>query len=346
LDIRAKEAIGIKQQQKVISSLAKKDAYPHDVSKIRIEETHISWVILTGSYAYKIKKELKFGNILNFSTLTLRKKLCEREVMLNKPLCDDMYRGIVKVVRKKNGNIKIVNSEGEGRAVEYAVKMKEVPQKFRMDNLLARCKVSLETIDKLIEILIQFHLSTQTNANIQRFGYPKFMKKKVEENFETLRKLTTTIDPRFENRLISFIENNKKLFYFRIKEGKVRDIHGDLYLKNIFITQNMLYLYDRIEFNDSLRYADVAEDIAHLCMDFDHHKRTDLRKHFLSGYIAKSSDFDLNKLVYFLMCYKACIRAKVCLFRIKNETVSKKIIDHKRELKDLFELAESYLELF
>jgi aminoglycoside phosphotransferase family enzyme len=231
--------------------------------------------------------------------------------------------------------------------MEYAVKMLEIPQKFRIDNLIAANKVSLETLDRLTETLVKFHRSTPTNMKIKDFGQPKFMKKKVKENFETLRKLTTNIDPKFEKRLISFIKDNKKLFYHRIKDHKVRDIHGDLYLKNIFIVQNRLYLFDRIEFNDSLRYADVAEDIAHLCMDFDHHKRTDLRKHFLSRYIAKSSDFDLNKLVYFLMCYKACIRAKVSLYRIRSEVVNKKIIDyHKRESKDLFNLAESYLQLF
>jgi aminoglycoside phosphotransferase family enzyme len=271
------------EQQKIISFLATKDAYPHNISKIKIEETHISWVILTGLYAYKIKKQLKFGKILDFSTLTRRRRLCQKEVMLNKPLCSDMYRGIVKIVRKdkkNSNNMKVTISEEQdiGRAIEYAVKMKEIPQRFRMDNLLAANKVSLKTVDKLTEILVQFHHSAQTNDKIKRFGCPIFMKKKVQENFNTLRKLallsstaTTTnsiftIDPKFEKRLISFIGRYKKLFYRRLEENRVRDIHGDLYLKNIFILHNKLYLYDRIEFNDSLRYADIAEDVAHLCM--------------------------------------------------------------------------------
>jgi aminoglycoside phosphotransferase family enzyme len=93
------------------------------------------------------------------------------------------------------------------------------------------------------------------------------MKMRIVENFRTLRKLTM-IDPKFERTLISFVKNNSRLFYKRIKEGKVREIHGDLYLKNIFII-NKFYLYDRIEFNDSLRYADVAEDVAHLSMDLE-----------------------------------------------------------------------------
>ncbi len=338
------------RQQKVVLILEKEeDAYPHKVLKIRMEETHISWIFLTGLYAYKIKKQLKFGKILDFSTLKLRKKFCQKEVVLNKFLCGDMYQGVVKIVKEngKNGNnMRIVNQEENGRALEYAVKMLEIPQKFRMDNLLASGKVTLKTIESLTKTLVKFHRCTPTNTKIKNFGYPEFMEKKIHENFDTLAKLKT-VDPKFENTLILFVKKNKKLFYQRIREDKIRDIHGDLYLKNIFILENnKFYLYDRIEFNDDLRYADIAEDMAHLSMDLDYHKRSDLRKHLISQYIEKSNDTNLENLVYFLMCYKACIRSKVSLFHAKNETIAKKRIDHIRESKDLLKLAESYLESF
>lgn len=338
------------RQQKVVLILEKEEnAYPHKVSKIRMEETHISWIFLTGLYAYKIKKQLKFGKILDFSTLKLRKKFCQKEVVLNKFLCGDMYQGVVKIVKEngKNGNtMRIVNQEENGRALEYAVKMLEIPQKFRMDNLLASGKVTLKTIESLTKTLVKFHRCTPTNAKIKNFGYPESMEKKIHENFDTLAKLKT-VDPKFENTLILFVKKNKKLFYQRIREEKIREIHGDLYLKNIFILENnKFYLYDRIEFNDDLRYADIAEDVAHLSMDLDYHKRSDLRKHLISQYIEKSSDINLENLVYFLMCYKACIRSKVSLFHAKDETIAKKRIAHIRESKDLLKLAESYLESF
>jgi aminoglycoside phosphotransferase family enzyme len=338
------------RQQKVVLILEKEEnAYPHKVSKIRMEETHISWIFLTGLYAYKIKKQVKFGKILDFSTLKLRKKFCQKEVVLNKFLCGDMYQGVVKIVKEngKNGNnMRIVNQEENGRALEYAVKMLEIPQKFRMDNLLASGKVTLKTIEILTKTLVKFHRCTPTNAKIKNFGYPESMEKKIHENFDTLAKLKT-VDPKFENTLILFVKKNKKLFYQRIREDKIREIHGDLYLKNIFILENnRFYLYDRIEFNDDLRYADIAEDVAHLSMDLDYHKRSDLRKHLISQYIEKSSDINLEKLVYFMMCYKACIRSKVSLFHAKNETIAKKRIAHIRESKDLLKLAESYLESF
>ena len=343
-------------QQKVVAGLQIKRAYPHRVSKITVEETHISWIFLTGSYAYKIKKDLKFGKVLDFSTLRLRKRFCQKEVRINRILCSDMYKGIVKVVHQnKNDNsaddyacnkaktIRIKNLEHKGKALEYAVKMAEFPQKFRMDNLISGNKVRLSTIEKLVETLVKFHFSTPTGASIKNYGQPRFIKKKIIENFDTLSKLSR-VEPKFEIRLTSFINNNKNLFYQRIRQNKIRDIHGDLYLKNIFIAQNRFYLYDRIEFNDSLRYADVTEDVAHLSMDLDYHKRIDLRKNLVDSYVSKTSDDSLKNLLFFWMCYKACVRAKVSLFHAKNERINKKRASYTKESNDLLELADTYLQ--
>jgi aminoglycoside phosphotransferase family enzyme len=153
-------------QIELISLLSKnRGPYQHKVSKIAVEETHISWVILTGHFAYKIKKELKFGQILDFSTLSLRKKFCQKEVEINRVLCGDMYRAVVKIVKQKKrwqeeeAGLRIVKLKSRGKALEYAVKMLEIPQKFRMDNLLEEGKVSSDTICKLTSILVEFHRS-------------------------------------------------------------------------------------------------------------------------------------------------------------------------------------------
>jgi len=355
------EGINSIQQKKVVAGLQAKSSYPHRVSKkIKLEETHVSWIFLTGSYAYKIKKQLKFGNVLDFSTLALRKRFCQREVRLNKILCHDMYEDVVKIIQEDrnndddkhgsrdnnndNFNIRIVDQKHKGEALEYAVKMLEIPQKFRMDNLISSNKVNLKSIERLAESLAKFHYTTTTSTKIKNYGLPKYIKNKIKENFRTLSKLEK-INPKFESRLINFMNDNKDLFYSRIRESKIRDIHGDLYLKNIFIIKNRFYMYDRLEFNDSLRYADIAEDIAHLSMDLDHHKRTDFRQHFVSKYIEKSNDRNLENVLYFWMCYKACVRAKVSFFHAKNEVAPKKIMDHIKESKELLSLADSYIGL-
>lgn len=332
------------QQEKVIAGLRTENAYPHKISKIVVEETHISWIFLTGLYAYKIKKSIKFGKILDFSSLEFRKISCQKEVELNKILCGNMYKGVVKVVGKNGDNIiRITNLENKGKPLEYAVKMREIPQQYRMDNLLWTGKVNLRTIERLVGILLKFHLRTRTSAEIEKYGKPKFIKEKIKENFGTIAKFAN-VDLKLEKILLTFVQNNNNLFLDRINENKVRDIHGDLHLKNVFILQNRFYLYDRIEFNDPLRYADIAEDVAHLSMDLDHHYRTDFRKYFISQYIRKSNDHSLEKVVYFWMCYKACVRAKVSLFHAKNEKVVEKRSSYNNEAKDLFILANSYIE--
>jgi aminoglycoside phosphotransferase family enzyme len=350
------------EQIELISLLSKdRNAYPHQVSKITVEETHISWVILTGQFAYKLKKELKFGQILDCSTLKLRKKFCQKEVEINKVLCEDMYKGVVKIVKQNKlgqeneAGLKLVDLKSKGKALDYAVKMLEIPQKFRMDKLLERSKITSDTINKLTSILVEFHRFTPTNRRIKDFGRSAFLIRKIEENFATLSKLAN-IDDKLERSLKLFVNKKSNLFLQRISNDKIRDIHGDLYLKNVFIMpDNKIYLYDRIEFNDSLRYADVSEDVAHLAMDLDFHERSDLRKRLISEYIFRSKDTNLEDIVYFFMCYKACVRAKVSLFRAKSLAKNKDYTysDHDRkrideaeeEARRHLQLAESYLDL-
>ncbi|MDH3794382.1 MAG: hypothetical protein OER78_04815 [Nitrosopumilus sp.] len=335
-----------KIQNTFIQTLKKeKLAYPHKVPRINFEETHISWILLTGQFAYKIKKDLKFGKVLNFSSLELRKKFCQKEVQLNKILCGDMYQGIVKIVNDK-GTFKISDLRKKGKALEYAVKMREIPQKNRMDLLLHQNKINTKTIDRLVDILIDFHKKTPTNKTIKKFGQSKFILAKINENFRTLETLDK-INPIFEKKLISFVKNNKDFFLRRIKENKIRNVHGDLYLKNIFVLRNTkFYLYDRIEFNDELRFADIAEDVAHFAMDLDFHNKKNLRKYFINQYIKKSKDSELESLVYFWMCYKACMRVKVSLFQAKNEQDKKKKNSLLNDAKKLLKLTSSYLNLF
>jgi uncharacterized protein len=232
--------------------------------------------------------------------------------------------------------------------------MKEIPQKFRMDNLVAANKVSLKTIEKLANILVKFHRVTPTNTTIKHYGGSGFMKAKVLENFETLSKLyddngyddnSFNEISKLGKKLISFIENNKQLFRQRIAKNKIREIHGDLYMKNIFIVQpnNKFYLYDRLEFNDSLRYADIAEDVAHICMDLDYQKKSYLKRHFVSCYIEASKDFQLNAIINFLMCYKACVRAKVYFFKAINERNKEEKDRCLRQSDDHLKLAKLYL---
>lgn len=330
-------------QQSIVQKLKDKKSYNHPISKCRILETHISWIILTGHFAYKIKKNIKFGEVLDFSNLKLRKICCEKEVLLNRPLCGKMYQTVVKIIQE-NCMYKIVELNQKGKPLEYAVKMLEIPQKFRMDNLIKFRKVNKTMIDNLSNILFKFHESALISDKITKFGHPDFMKEKINENFRTIS-IFYQMDAILEDRLKIFIENNLNLFYQRMRKYKIRDIHGDLYLRNIFILDDKFYLYDRIEFNDSLRYADIIEDVAHLAMDLDFHNRPDLSRNFISCYIKRTKDYDIKKMIFFMMCYKACVRGKVSLFRA-NEVLGNKKIKYLKEAKLHFDLAKEYTKQF
>ncbi len=229
--------------------------------------------------------------------------------------------------------------------LEFAVKMLEMPQKFRMDNLVDHNKVNYGTLDMLIDTLVMFHNRARTSATIIDFGKPRIMKSKIRENFRTLSYLTR-IDTIFEDKLILFTKENSRLFHQRIKESRIKDIHGDLYLKNIFFIKGKFYIYDRIEFNDSLRYADVVEDVAHLAMDLDYHGREDLQQYIISNYIRKSNDTSLMNIIYFMMCYKSCVRAKVSIFRASQLANASQKLKHMSEADHHFKLARKYIELF
>lgn len=338
----------ISSQLHIYKGLLNRQAYPHWVSMVQIEDTHLSWIFLAGPYAYKIKKQVKFGRVLDFSTLSLRRKYCYKEVELNRRLCKDMYLGVVRIISlpgKDNNSVVIADSHAKtGRVAEYAIKMKRIAPEWRMDRLLTAHRISLKNIRKIASILSGFHSRTSTNKEIQKYGQPRYLKYKIKENFQTLAKLKYSA-PQAESRLIKFVNNNENFLLSRIRDNKIRDIHGDLYLKNIFIVKdNKYYLYDRIEFNDSLRYADVLEDVAHLSMDLEYHKHKDLRSYFVQTYLSKSKDQDVERILHFFMCYKAFIRAKVSLFQASLESVKLRKFRLIKEADSHVNLGEKYLQ--
>ena len=327
-----------------IAVLKKETAFPHAISYVKIIETHISWIILTGRFVYKIKKPVRFGNVLDFSNRGLRKKFCQKELKLNKNLCGSMYLSVVKII-KKNSDYKLVSLDEKGTALEYALKMKEFPQKSRLDNILKLNRLSKHILDLLIDNLVKFHSTAPMNATISDYGKRQIMRSKIRENFLTISKIGK-VDGMFEKKLNLFVKNNNDLFFLRRKDHRIRDIHGDLYLKNIFYVRGKFYMYDRIEFNDSLRYADIAEDVAHLAMDIHYHQREDLQVYFIRNYINKSKDTNLIRIIYFMMCFKACVRAKVYLFSSTQCSDKNRKMEHINEAKDHLSLAKKYLTMF
>ncbi len=331
------------QLPEVVQALLDPKAYPDASQGVKMLQTQMSFVFLTGDYVYKVKKPVNLG-YLDYTTLDKRRFYCQREVELNQRLCPDVYLGVVPITRNR-GNILIA---GQGEIIEYAVKMRHLPQEAMLNALLANNQVSVAMVTSVAQRLVEFHQKAETNATISAFGDLDTITENTEENFtQTEKYIGNTIFQeryqRIKDYTKSFIENNAPLFRKRLAEGKIRDCHGDLHAAHICFT-NGICIYDCIEFNDRFRYCDVASEIAFLAMDLDHYGRADLSQSFVDAYVASSQDRELPQLLSFYKCYRAYVRGKVESFKLDDPHISK---EEKKGIlavaRRYFELAESYI---
>ena len=328
-------------QKQVVDALLTPEAYPEPAENIELIQTHISFVFLTDKFVYKMKKAVNFG-FLDFSTLEQRRLYCRKELELNRRLCPDIYLEVVPI--NQSGSIKV---EGDGETVEYALKMIRLPQEAIMTLLLSENKVDKKTIDKLAKTIADFHAKAETGGAIDEFGSLKTIKVNWDENFAQTKKYIGQTIPeetfRFtKGKIDAFMKQNKALFESRVKNGRIRDCHGDLHSGNIFITDKIC-IFDAIEFNDRFRYSDVASDVAFLAMDLDFQAKPDLAKYLVERYVAYSKDDGLSSVLGFYECYRAYVRGKVISFRLDDPNISKEEKSAAtRDAAAYFKLAEEY----
>jgi aminoglycoside phosphotransferase family enzyme len=331
-------------QKQVVEALMKPEAYDEDPGHIELVQTHISFVFLTRNFVYKVKKAVDLG-FLDFTTLEKRRFFCEKELGLNRRLCEGMYLEVVPINRSN-----VIKIKGKGETVEYAVKMKRIPQEKMLSKLLEKNKVDNELIGRIAKIIAEFHSKAETNRRISEFGSLAIIETNWEENFDQTKEfvgttISTTDFKLIRERINDFMRRNVSLFEKRIAEGRVRDCHGDIHSGNIFIADR-IYIFDAIEFNERFRYSDVASDIAFLAMDLDFKERTDLSNFFVKRYVEYSGDQELMRLFPFYKCYRAYVRGKVVSFKLEDPSVGS---EEKRaaikEAKAYFEIASIYAKI-
>jgi aminoglycoside phosphotransferase family enzyme len=306
-------------QKEIVKALLNPDTYDVEPGQIQCIQTHISL-------------------FLDFTTLDKRRYYCERELELNRRLCHGMYLDVVPINKSDVFKIK-----GEGDIVEYSVKMVRMPHEAMMNKLLEARKVDGKLLDRIAKILVEFHSQAETNETIAEFGSIATLKFNWKENFEQTHEfIGSTISSHqfnsIQDAIDDFIQENIDLFKKRMKNGRIRDCHGDVHTGNIFVTDE-IFIFDAIEFNDRFRYSDVISDIAFLAMDLDFKKRTDLSTFFINRYKEYSEDKQLTKLLPFYKCYRAYVRGKVTSFKLKDENISR---DEKTQA---LEEANAYFEL-
>jgi aminoglycoside phosphotransferase family enzyme/predicted kinase len=296
----------------LIGGLLYPQAYPHSTEQpIRLAETHISWVLLTGPYAYKIKKPVDFG-FLDFSTLPRRLACCQAEVRLNRRYAPDLYLGVVPIT----GSAEHPCMGGTGEPIEYAVQMRQFAETQLFDRLLADGRLLPEHLDRLAERLALFHAGVDRSTPDDAHGLPHHIREAAEHNFSAIGpRLDDSTDlGRLETlRAWTFAEFGRReaLFWERKQAGCVREGHGDLHLRNVVLIGDEPTLFDGIEFSEDLRWIDVASETAFLAMDLETHGTPDLAYRFLNRYLEFTGDYPGLVLFDFYRLYRALVRAKI-----------------------------------
>jgi aminoglycoside phosphotransferase family enzyme/predicted kinase len=307
----------------LVQALLKPEIYPHRPKKVELVQTQMSFLFLTGGYVYKVKKPVDLG-YLDYTTLKKRHFFCQQEIELNRRLCPDIYLEVVPIVSSRGK----IHLGGEGEAIEYAVKMKQLPAERMMDKLLPQDMVTEDMVGRVASKLAAFHDKARTSSEISAYGNLEAITINTEENFSQTEKYMgiSISDQKYHGIKIytnDFLKSNKSLFQKRIASGRIRDCHGDLHAAHICIS-NGIYIYDCIEFNDRFRYGDVASEIAFLAMDLDRYHRADLSQAFVNAYVRLSTDKELLKLLNFYKCYRAYVRGKVTSFMLDDPYIPDK----------------------
>ncbi|HEY0939645.1 MAG TPA: AAA family ATPase [Steroidobacter sp.] len=294
-----------------IEELLRADAFPHPVSQLRLVETHISWVVLTGSFAYKIKKPVKLG-FIDTSTLELRQHYCNEEVRLNRRLAPELYLDVVPITREHSR----VRAGGQGDVIEYAVRMKQFPTGNELDALLDRGDVSLQEIEQLAELLGQFHQQIPSPTPSQDLTHTRSMFENVLGNLEQLSAhapdmLDVALLRQLRDWTRASLDAQRPAFEKRERTGHIRDCHGDLHAANIVRIDGRLVPFDCIDFDPRLRHIDVMNDLAFLVMDLRSRDRQDLATALLNRYLEVTGDYEGVQLLPFYAVYRALVRAKV-----------------------------------
>ena len=331
-------------QPALINALLQGKGFDHPVEAVRLIETHISWVLLTGQFAYKIKKPVDFG-FLDFSTLEKRHFCCEEELRLNRRLAPNIYLAVLAI----HGSAENPCFEGEGEAIEYAVKMQQFPQQAQLDRMLLAGKLTPAEIDAIADMIAGFHQVVAVADPASHFGDSEHVFQPVVENFSQIRdrlpdeQCNKTIQTIEEWSLAAFTQLTA-VFTQRKQQGFIRECHGDMHLRNLAWIHDAPIAFDCIEFNPDLRWIDVISEIAFLVMDLQERGQSAFANRFLNDYLEHTGDYAGLAVLKFYLVYRAMVRAKVDIIRATQQGID--TAEQKAAMQDFnayLQLAQQYI---
>ncbi len=278
---------------------------------VAMRETHASWVFLTGDRAYKVKKPVRLA-FLDYGTLSRRREACLEEVRVNRELSPDLYLGVRTILRDGGGRLRLGPEDAPG-ALEYAVEMLRFDEADTVEELLASGRLTPAHIRAIGALIAGFHRSATPVAG----GEPQAVMARWKADVAELRRLAHPVgwDLDLMGRFCeSFLRRGAREIEGRVREGLVRDGHGDLRCEHV-LAGDRVRLVDRIEFDPALRRIDVSADLAFLAMDLEAKGRRRAVEELLDAYRAGGGDPGSRELFSFYCAQRALVRAKVALLR-------------------------------
>jgi len=331
--------------QTLLQALQNPALYDHPVSEFTLMETHISWVLLTGDYVYKIKKPVNFG-FLDYSNLEQRAHFCAEEVRLNRRLAPNLYLDVVPV----RGSAEAPTLTGDGPIIEYLVKTRQFRQPDLLGNMQREGRLENRHIDELAGTLARFH-GQIAHAGIELpYGNPDQVHAPVAQNFDQIRPFLD--DPK-DLAQLEQLEQWANTTYQRLipqlaerkAAGLVRECHGDTYLDNVTLVDGQVTLFDCIEFNEAFRWTDVMSDVGFMAMDLEDRGLTGMALRFVSGYLEQTGDYEGLAVLNYYKAYRAMVRAKVALFGLQDNSSAEERAQVMQRYRSYADLAERYTEV-
>ena len=308
--------IGPGEQARLVAALREPARHGPDCTRVDLLETHISYVLLTGKHAYKIKKAIAL-EFLDFRTLAARRFYCDEELRLNRRLAPALYECVVPIT----GLPDAPQLGGAGAVLDYAVRMREFPQQMLLSAMLDRQEVDERRIDELAAEVARFHGSIDVAPPESPYGDAEDELALALDNIDAL--LAAWPDPAIAGTLDTLRRWTERTFASirsrldaRRREGFVRECHGDLHLGNIAVVDGRIAIFDCIDFNARMRWNDLMGEVAFLAMDLEYRGRADLADRFVNRYMEATGDYAGAAVLRFFVVYRAMVRAKVEALRV------------------------------
>lgn len=317
-----------------VAYLSRTDSYAERPSGVTALETHMSWVFLTDSHAYKLKKPVRY-DFLDFSTLAARRRDCELEVTLNRRLAGDVYLGVVALTMNQAGRLQL---DGAAEVVDWLVKMRRLPDACRLDLMIADHALKADDLRRALTKLSVFYRDAPAVA-VDAASYDRHYQDDIRAAMGDL--LIPAVGrarhvKRLAAFLMDFLHEHARLF----KERRIIEAHGDLRPEHIFLLSEPLII-DCLEFNRAFRLLDPAEELSFLAMECDLIGAPEVGTSAFDIYAEITGDRPPPSLIAFYKSFRAFLRARIAICHLKDEHVR---LPEKwpRQAKAYLDLAENY----